>query len=61
MKKPTVKLIDENGNAFVIMGKVCAALRKTGMADKIKEYQEKATSGDYEHLLQVTMEYVDVE
>ena len=61
MNKPTVKLIGKDGNAFVIMGTVCTALRKAGMADKIAEYQKKATSGDYDHLLQVTMEYVDVE
>lgn len=62
MNKPKVKLIGEDGNAFFIMGKVAQALRRAGASDKvIQEYQEKAMSGDYDNLLRVTMEYVDVE
>jgi hypothetical protein len=57
-KKPVVKgPID--GNAFAIMGAVCKALRQAGQGDKVKEYTDKATSGDYNHLLAVSMEYVD--
>lgn len=59
--KPKVKLTGEDGNAFIIIGKVSKALRKAGLGDQVEEYQNKATSGDYDHLLQVTMEYVDVE
>ena len=60
-KKPVVLLVNEDGNAFAIMGRVSAALRKAG-ADKeyIKQYQAEAMSGDYDNLLRVTMEYVDV-
>lgn len=60
-EKPTVKLAGEDGNAFAIMGRVSQALRKAG-ADKeyIDKYQEEAMSGDYDHLLAVTMEYVNV-
>jgi hypothetical protein len=61
MEKPKVKLIGQDGNAFYIIGRVCKALRASGQADKVAEYQAKATSGDYDHLLQVTMEYVDIE
>jgi len=60
--KPTVKLVGHDGNAFSIMGCVKQALKRAG-ADKeyIDEYLNKATSGDYDHLLVVSMEYVDVE
>ena len=60
--KPTVKLIGHNGNAFSIMGRVKKALMQTG-ADKeyIDRYLSEATSGDYDHLLVVSMGYVDVE
>ena len=59
---PTVKLAGEDGNAFAIMGKVSGALRRAG-ADKeyIDEYLNKSMSGDYDHLLGVAMEYVNVE
>jgi len=58
---PDVKLIGEDGNAFAILGKVSKALRRAG-ADKeyVSAYMEKAMSGDYDHLLGVTMEYVNV-
>ena len=60
--KPTVKLVGENGNAFSIMGLVKKALKQSG-ADKeyIDKYLNAATSGDYDHLLVVSMEYVNVE
>lgn len=60
--KPTVKLIGQDGNAFSIMGRVKQALIRAG-ADKeyIDQYLSEATSGDYDHLLAVSMEYVDVE
>lgn len=58
---PTVKLIGENGNAFAILGSVAKALKSAG-ADKeyVDGYLNRAMSGDYNHLLGVTMEYVDV-
>ncbi len=62
LTKPTVKLVGEDGNAFSIMGRVKQALKRAG-ADKeyIDKYLKEATSGDYDHLLVVSMEYVDVE
>jgi len=57
-----VQLIGEDGNAFAIMGKVSKALRAEGYdTDFIKTYQLEAMSGDYNHLLQVTMDYVEVQ
>lgn len=61
-EKPTVKLVGEDGNAFAIMGRVTKALRKAG-ADKeyIDKYTNEAMSGDYDNLLVVSMNYVNVE
>jgi len=59
--KPKVKLIGRDGNAFAIMGVARKAGKKAGWsAEKIKEYTDKATSGDYDHLLAVTSEYFDI-
>jgi hypothetical protein len=62
LSKPTVKLVGEDGNAFSVMGLVKKALKHAG-ADKeyIDKYLYAATSGDYDHLLVVSMEYVNVE
>ena len=64
MKKQTgvtVKLIGKDGNAFAIMGAVTKALKKAGFPDEAKAYTKEATAGDYDNLLRVTMEYVEVE
>jgi len=60
-EKPTVKLIDTNGNALTIIGRVKGALFKAG-ADKdyIFKYQDEVMCGDYDNLLCVTMDYVHV-
>ena len=56
-----VKLSDEDGNAFSIIARVRRALLKSGVApDQIEEYCKEAMSGDYDHLLQTTMKWVDV-
>ena len=60
-QKPQVKLIGRDGNAFFIIGTVRKALLKEGMEQEAKEFMEKATSGDYNNLLRVVMEYVDVD
>lgn len=60
--KPTVKLIGEDGNAFAILGKVQQALKRAGYDQAyVKKYIDEATSGDYNYLLAVTAEYVDIE
>ena len=62
LNKPTVILIEEDGNAFAIMGSVKKALRRAGADQEyIDRYLSEATSGDYDHLLVVSMEYVNVE
>ena len=53
-----VKLVGEDGNAFSILGRVSRALRRARMSEKAEEYLARATAGDYDHLLAVTLEYV---
>ena len=57
----TVKLIGEDGNAFAIMGAVSKALKRAGYFDLASQYFKEATEGDYNHMLSVTMKYVNVE
>ena len=58
--KPSVRLVGEDGNAFAILGRVTTALRRAGNSPEIiKSYQDQATSGDYNHLLAVTMEFTE--
>jgi len=61
-EKPTVQLTGTDGNAFAIMGKVKNALKAAGYSkEECARYMEEAMSGDYNHLLKVTMEWVEVE
>lgn len=64
-----VQLSGEDGNAFVIMGAVTRQLRRhlqgEGMSgvfvdQVIGDFRAEATSGDYDHLLQTCMRWVDV-
>ena len=56
-----VKLTGETGNAFFILGKVKAALIKAGHKELAENYVREATSGDYDNLLKITMDYIEVE
>ena len=62
LTRPTVQLVGQDGNAFAIMGSVKQALKSAG-ADKeyIDKYLSEATSGDYDHLIVVSMKYVEIE
>ena len=58
----TVKLVGENGNAFVILARVSKELQSAGYNKEfIKEFVAKATSSDYLHLLATVSEYVHVQ
>lgn len=56
----TVQLTGEDGNAFAVIGAVAKALRRAGHRDAVAGFQTEAMSGDYDHLLQTAMRYVDV-
>jgi len=56
-----VKLIGEDGNAFSIIAACIREMRKSGVtAPEIKLFTEETMSGDYNHLLQTCMKWVDV-
>ncbi len=56
-----VKLIGEDGNAYVILGTVRRAMRRGGVPDaEVDEFTKEATSGDYDHLLATCMRWVEV-
>jgi hypothetical protein len=55
-----VQLSGEDGNAFAILGRTAAALRHAGVPhEQVDAFFAEATSGDYDHLLQTTMAWVD--
>ncbi len=57
-----VKLTGQNGNAFMVMGLTVSAMKKAKVPkEDIQKYQDDAMSGDYDHLLGVTMMTVNVE
>lgn len=56
-----LKLVGEDGNAFAILGRARAALRRAGKADLIEEFTKEATSSDYHHLLRTCCEWFDCE
>jgi hypothetical protein len=56
-----VELVGHDGNAFSVMGRVSKAMRRAGVdRDVIDQYTKESMSGDYDHLLQVAMSYVNV-
>jgi len=64
MKYPniSVKLVGTDGNAFAILANMKSALRKHKVSgEDIEAFLEEAMSGDYDHLLQTCMKWVNVE
>ena len=55
-----IPLTGEDGNAFAIMGRVTAALRRAGV-DKaeIESYMKEAMGGNYDHLIRISMKWVN--
>lgn len=56
-----VELVGHDGNAFSILGRVSAALRRGKVPEEeVDEFMAEAMSGDYDHLLQTAMRWVAV-
>jgi hypothetical protein len=56
-----VQLSGNDGNAFAVMGAVKSALKKAGASsEEVSKYVSDSMSGDYDNLLRVAMEWVDV-
>ena len=53
-------LVGVDGNAYAVMGYVRNAMRECGFEkSEIDTYLQEAMSGDYNHLLYVSMDYVE--
>ncbi len=55
-----VELRGPSGNAYCVMANVVKALKDAGRGDLKAEYLRRATSGNYENLLAVSGEYVNI-
>jgi hypothetical protein len=56
-----VKLINRDGNAFSIIGRVTKTMRRSGVSEEeIGLFREEAMSGSYDTLLKTVMKWVDV-
>lgn len=56
-----VKLTGEDGNAFMIIGRVLQEMRKQKIEQKIVDaFKEEATSADYDNLLKTCIKYVNI-
>jgi len=51
-----IDLSGPDGNAFAIMGIVKQYLEESGQGDQVRAFMDEATSGDYEHLLDVALQ-----
>ena len=57
-----VILVGESGNAFAVMGATTKAMRRAKIDKEIIDaYIKEAMAGDYDNLLRVTMDYVEVQ
>lgn len=57
-----VQLTGQDGNAFFIIARVNKALKKAGVSkEEIDAFMEDAMSGDYDHVLQTVMKWVNVD
>jgi len=57
-----VKLVGADGNAFAIMARVQKAMRLGGVPKVDRDaFLAEAMSGDYNHLLQTCLRWVDCE
>lgn len=55
-----VELVGEDGNAFSVMGIVQKGLQRAGNDQSVVDnYLEQAMGGDYDHLLAVSMAFIE--
>jgi len=61
MKKPKLKLVGMDGNAFMLLGLAQRAAKKAKWSkDKWEEVRSEMIAGDYNHLLAVLVENFEV-
>lgn len=57
MSKTKYTIAEEDGNAYAIMGYVCMIMKREGKSnEEIDNYLEDAKSGDYHHLIDISVE-----
>jgi hypothetical protein len=57
-----VQLSGNDGNAFAIMGAVQRALKQAGATrEELDQYMTDSMAGDYDNLLRVAMDWVEVD
>ena len=56
----SVQLTGGDGSARFVIGKVAQALHRAGHGAEVATYMDEAMSGDYNHVLQTCMAWVDV-
>ena len=62
MPKFDIQVTPQDGNALSIMAATRTAIRREGATESdVAEYTKAASSGDYDNLLRVTMDWVDLD
>ena len=56
-----LKLVGEDGNAFMIMARARQLLRRNGRADLIERFTRECTSGDYDNRRATCARHFDCE
>lgn len=57
-----IDLSGPDGNALMILGRAMNALRDAGAtSEQVAAYRDEATAGDYDNLLKVTYDWVNLE
>jgi hypothetical protein len=57
-----VRLVGEDGNAFSILGRVRAALRRAEVPqEEVEAFMREATSEDYDRLIQTVLAWVSTD
>lgn len=56
-----VELVGQDGNAFSMIGRTMAALRRGGATpEQLTEFQNEVTSGDYNNVIQTISRWAEV-
>ena len=60
-KYPDIEVEIDDGNAFLIIGRVRKAMKKHKLSEKeINKFTDEAEASDYDNLLQTCMEWVEL-
>lgn len=62
VKYPNVRVVPNDGNALSVVSAACNAAKRAGVPKQdIDNYRAEALSGDYDHVLQTTMAWFDLD